>query len=107
MAGEVGDQLGELRLVTNRVTADNRVADACPVGDRRRTVRAEQVALARLHGERCQRVAAGGVDQCPHPRQVAGLSSRGCGPHQCQAGPRDQHVAEQIEGQHVRGDPGE
>ena len=70
------------------------------VRDRRGAVRAEVVALRRLHGERRQRVARRRVHQRPYPR----ADRPGCG--RADVGhistrPRagDQHIAEQIESQ--------
>ncbi len=74
--GEVGDKLGEAGFVADRVAADHRVAHPRAVGDGRRAVGVEVIALRRLHGERRERVTLRHVHQSPNPGQVSGIRPR-------------------------------
>jgi len=102
---EIGDQFLELPLIADRVAADHRITHPRPVGQRRRLGRVEVVGLTGLHDERRQRIRGGGIDQSPRPRQVVWSRTRRCRPHQHQPRAGDQDVTEQIERQHVRGQP--
>lgn len=104
---EVGDQLGELRLVADRVAADHRIADTGPIRQSRGAGRAEVMALARLHGKRSKRVRAGGIDQRPHAGQIFGSRMRRRRPHQCPSRTGYQNLTEQICDQHVGSQSGE
>ena len=74
--GEVGDKLGEAGFVADRVAADHRVAHPGAVGDGRRAVGVEVIALQILHGERRERVTLRHVHQSPNPVQVSGIRLR-------------------------------
>ena len=80
--GEVGDKLGEAGFVADRVAGDHRVAHPRAVGDGRRAVGVEVIALHILHGERRERVTFRHVHQSPNPGQVSGIRLRSGRPHQ-------------------------